>query len=1261
MNITANAASLDWRSNKHGVWKALVKDMAPNSSVAFSAGLTGTVAGRQVTVESPSMPTGFMTYTTDITDGVVGSMLYGAGSVSDSLEVVGGEKTVRMGSYTFTGNETWMEYPYISNAWSSKTIITDSKSHSVAIVPNVILPGYDIVGVINASSAGDKLCSLNSTYNAANTLAIRDTSCTTAEELAAKLAGKTIYYELAEPMTSTETAQSLALQTGVNNLALNERGSSFTLDYTGTDFTLQLDSAHKYAFSDNGVKSVLTGSSEQAVTGGQDMLVDVTRMFNGDTTAINAVTSWADMAAVMPEYLSNVAYNEGEVIGRSGGVTTAKWNQLEQPLTATYWRSYKIVGATEGVVSFNTTNNTVTLTTNDVSTQVACIYTAGSGNYITLQQERVYVFRHEVKGPQGYAFAFNLPIGGMAFISRATMEATDTWQVNAKLYRTPKDAVRANFLLYTYQDATHAGMSATFQIRNVQLFDLTEIYGAGYEPSTVEEFEADCTKWGKDLSQYQPYDAGTPMGGSATFSGLHGVGTTKDTQDVVTGEKIVRMASVDMGTLAYSSYQAPDAAHPYGFCSINNINKAFGYNNFISTHYLYNGVSYDGDKTFFGSAVNRYIYLIDSSLIGKSASEVASAMAGRQLAYELAEPTTSSETPQPLTTIKGLNNAHEENMSITGTPLTMGYTGTDQTLYADTASKYLARIDGADFVLENVSSIDVRGGRDRVIDLTYMFGVGNEPVTAADFYKLFPTWMGYAIPYNKGSLLNFKGTGLKSVGFNLLDTGNRTLGQPQNTVGSNTTVRGVFDETKYYVGFAANNYYSPAQVLSHTISSSAVSVTNRDGGYGVAFPIRVIPGRTYYIENYISHDTRFAFYTYNGKWIGGYESRAIEAPATAYWALIVLTTPGNQSITWTNPCVHLQWSGGRNGDYEPYWDYTRPLPTLTYFPSGMNGRGGVYDETTSRQAVTRLTEIDMEDLEWTESNGSWTATVSGMKADTAAIVAENGLKPVVSGTSVTVPSDASPVGKLVYELASQSVVTFPEEVNTTAQVSDYGTESVVPVNGYELVTAPFLGIVKYQDNYARTITKLPENYQSQDSMASLQLVLGQLLNVTLTSRFNADEQAYGYTVTGDGVPGLIAAALTALAPVTGLTFRGGTYMPTDGMVALPDPTIQGITAIPASTSSYTLGEGVYSHAPNSVPTYTLPAVEDATVVHKARLTVKMSASVLTANFRNSAGVAIGYEPPAGDVRAGTLVEYVCTYEPLAGGWAVSARVVMQTA
>lgn len=41
------------------------------------------------------------------------------------------------------------------------------------------------------------------------------------------------------------------------------------------------------------------------------------------------------------------------------------------------------------------------------------------------------------------------------------------------------------------------------------LINLTKMYGAGNEPLTTEEFEADCALNGIDLTQYQEYDEGT--------------------------------------------------------------------------------------------------------------------------------------------------------------------------------------------------------------------------------------------------------------------------------------------------------------------------------------------------------------------------------------------------------------------------------------------------------------------------------------------------------------------------------------------------------------------------------------------------------------------------------------------------------------------------------------------------------------------------------------------------------------------------------
>lgn len=60
------------------------------------------------------------------------------------------------------------------------------------------------------------------------------------------------------------------------------------------------------------------------------------------------------------------------------------------------------------------------------------------------------------------------------------------------------------------------------------------------------------------------------------------------------------------------------------------------------------------------------------------------------------------------------------------------------------------------------------------IDLTQMFGAGNEPSTVAEFEALFPE--DY-YPYNAGQLLSFTGTGIKTDGFNQYDgTKARVLG-----------------------------------------------------------------------------------------------------------------------------------------------------------------------------------------------------------------------------------------------------------------------------------------------------------------------------------------------------------------------------------------------------------------------------------------------------------------------------------------------------
>ena len=49
----------------------------------------------------------------------------------------------------------------------------------------------------------------------------------------------------------------------------------------------------------------------------------------------------------------------------------------------------------------------------------------------------------------------------------------------------------------------------TLEAKDFMMFDLTQMFGAGNEPSTVEEFEHICEINGIDLTTYQPYDTGS--------------------------------------------------------------------------------------------------------------------------------------------------------------------------------------------------------------------------------------------------------------------------------------------------------------------------------------------------------------------------------------------------------------------------------------------------------------------------------------------------------------------------------------------------------------------------------------------------------------------------------------------------------------------------------------------------------------------------------------------------------------------------------
>ena len=202
----------------------------------------------------------------------------------------------------------------------------------------------------------------------------------------------------------------------------------------------------------------------------------------------------------------------------------------------------------------------------------------------------------------------------------------------------------------------------------------------------------------------------------------------------------------------------------------------------------------------------------------------------------------------------------------------------------------------------------------QLFDLTATFGAGNEPSTVAAFKALFQ--LNY-YAYNAGSLLNFNGTGLKTVGFQQWDE--------QWESGS--------------INNSGNNAADPSRIRSKNY-------------------IPVFPSTSYYLK--APQNAKVFFYDANKIYISSLSSDknfTFSTVANArYMRFYVFSTTQYKN----DICINMSHSGYRNGEYEPYWTSTLDLPTATYFPTGMKSVGAVYDELTATEAIQRIGERDYE-------------------------------------------------------------------------------------------------------------------------------------------------------------------------------------------------------------------------------------------------------------------------------------------------------------
>lgn len=320
--------------------------------------------------------------------------------------------------------------------------------------------------------------------------------------------------------------------------------------------------------------------------------------------------------------------------------------------------------------------------------------------------------------------------------------------------------------------------------------------------------------------------------------------------------------------------------------------------------------------------------------------------------------------------------------------------------------------------------------------------------------------------------------------------------------------------------------------------------------------IPVIPNATYFINTEQTAGGWGAWYDADKNYISGITGYANvdptykvkTAPSNAHYMRLTIKYNGNG-----NPdtfCINFSWSGYRNGEYEPYWSRTLNLPISTYFPDGMKSAGSVRDELTKDKAVKRIGVVDLGTLTWEsrESTGGtglfigtmptdykWTSSVQaicssyeykGYIESTATALATLGnggcglywnnsvgeydypflyiCNEAFAGNTGEQVKVAMSGVMLYYELAEPIETTITPPLDLTYKVADFGTEESIS----EGKSTPFIGIIKYSDDFTRGLVNMPKNYDTTASLDALAASLSAMLTSALDGTVTITRGAY---------------------------------------------------------------------------------------------------------------------------------------------------------
>ena len=235
-----------------------------------------------------------------------------------------------------------------------------------------------------------------------------------------------------------------------------------------------------------------------------------------------------------------------------------------------------------------------------------------------------------------------------------------------------------------------------------------------------------------------------------------------------------------------------------------------------------------------------------------------------------------------------------------------------------------------------------------IIDLTKMFGAGNEPTTIEEFYARIP--MGVDLnAYNEGEVIHMDVQAIESQGVNAWD------------------------------GSLFNGYISDGHggIMRPDISD------NKCTGF-----VRVLPNTQYYIRTDATSGRWGAWYDKDQNFISGLGGVGPhKSPSNAEYMrmTIVYNNDGNPDTFGINIS-----DTSINGKYFPYIKRVEDLAVIRkYFPQGMKSAGSAHDEirynkvTQKWEKVVRIGEVDMGTLNWKNldvANGMFYLSKAGVEA-----------------------------------------------------------------------------------------------------------------------------------------------------------------------------------------------------------------------------------------------------------------------------------------